>query len=105
MKSRHPIQGYGQLFLKQLRQYQGQQQPSTMIAHVHWYNHLPERKAMSLALGCPVFRASYMDDSRANMWPVEKLAPRQLAAVYHKTGKDCVVILSRFANLLETVPT
>ena len=75
------------------------------IAHVHWYNRLPEREAMSLALGCPVFKASYMDDSRGNMWPVEKLAPCQLAAVYHKTRKDCVVILNRFANFLETVPT
>ena len=42
------------------------------IAHVHWYNHLHEREAMSLALGCPVFKASYMDDSRGNMWHVEK---------------------------------
>ncbi|DBA78705.1 TPA: hypothetical protein ACH3X1_008618 [Trebouxia sp. C0004] len=75
------------------------------IAHVHRYNHLPEREAMSVALGCPVFKASYMDDSRGNMWPVEKLAPCQLAAVNHKTRKDCVVILGRFANFLETVPT
>ena len=75
------------------------------IAHVRWYNHLPERKAMSLALGCPVFKASYMDDNRGNMWPVDKLAPCQLAAVYHKTRKDRVVILSRIANFLETVPT
>jgi len=76
-----------------------------LIAHVRWYNHLPEREAMSLALGCPVFKASYMDDNRGNMWPVEKLAPCQLAAVYHKTRKDRLVILSRFANFLETVPT
>ena len=75
------------------------------IAHVHWYSHLPEREAVSLALGCPVFKASYMDDSRDNMWPVEKLASCQLAAVYHKTRKDRVVILSRFANFLKTVPT
>ena len=75
------------------------------IAHVHWYKHLPEREAMSLALKCPVFKASYMDDSSGNMWPIERLAPCQLAAVYHKTRKDRVVILSRFANFLDTVPT
>ncbi|DBB07211.1 TPA: hypothetical protein ACH3X1_011776 [Trebouxia sp. C0004] len=40
------------------------------IARVHWYNHLPEREAMSLALGCPVFKASYMYDSSGNMWPL-----------------------------------
>ena len=74
------------------------------IAHVHWYNHLPEREAMSGALGCPVFKASFKDDVSGNMWPVEKLAPCQLSAVYHKTRKDCVVILSRLSNFLESVP-
>ena len=74
------------------------------IAHVHWYTHLPERDAMSLALGCPVFKASYKDDTGGNMWPVEKLAPCQFSAVYHKTRKECVVILSRFSSFLESVP-
>ena len=81
------------------------QDSDVYIVHVHWYNHLPEREAMSPALGCPVFKASYQDDTRGNMWPVEKLAPCQLAAVYHKTRKDYVMILSRFANFVEIVPT
>ena len=74
------------------------------IAHVHWYTHLPASDAMSPALGCPVFKASYKDDTGGNMWPVEKLAPCQFSAVYHKTRKECVVILSRFSNFLESVP-
>ena len=52
---------------------------------------------------------SFMDDSRGNcnLWPVEnfKLAPCKLSAVYHKTHKCCLVILSRFANFLELVPS
>ncbi len=75
------------------------------IAHVHWYNHVPEREAMSAALGCPVFKTSFMDDSGGNLWPVEKLAPCRLGAVYHKTRKDRLVILSRFATFLESVPS
>ena len=71
------------------------------IAHVHWYNHPPERKAMSLALGSYI----HMDDNRGNMWPLEKLASCPLAAVYHKTCKDCIRILSKFANFLKTVPS
>ena len=74
------------------------------IAHVHWYKHVPEREAMSAALGCPVFKTSFMDDSGGNLWPVQKLAPCRLGAVYHKTCKDRLVILSRFANFLELVP-
>ena len=72
--------------------------------HVHWYKHVPEHEAMSAALGCPVFKTSFMDDGGGNFWPVQKLAPCRLGAVFHKTRKDCLVILSRFANFLELVP-
>ena len=74
------------------------------IAHVHWYTHLLDREAMSVGLKCPVFKARYKDDTSGNMWPVEKLAPCQLSAVYHRTRKEYVVILSRFSKFLESVP-
>ena len=47
------------------------------IAHVHWYTHVPERGAKSAAL---VLKASFMDDSGGDLWPVQKLAPCRLGA-------------------------
>ena len=45
------------------------------IAHVKWYNHLPQGQNMSATLNCPIFKTSFKDDKGGNMWPVEKLAP------------------------------
>ncbi|DBA91470.1 TPA: hypothetical protein ACH3X1_003106 [Trebouxia sp. C0004] len=52
------------------------------IAHVNWYNHLPQGQNMSAMLNCPIFKTSFKDDKGGNMWPVEKLAPCKLGAVY-----------------------
>ena len=73
------------------------------IAHVKWYNHVSNaRDAMSSALGCPIFKTSFKDDDTCHLYPVEKIAPCQLSAVYQKGQKDRLVILSRFANFLDT---
>ena len=74
------------------------------IADGKWYNHVPQRQAMSPALSCPIFKASYKDDISGNMWPVQKLAPCKLAAVYHRQQQDRIVILSRFSSFLSSVP-
>ena len=60
---------------------------------------------MSAALQCPIFRTSFKDDKNGNMWPVEKLAPCKLGAVYHKGRRDHIVILNRFATFLARVPS
>ena len=80
-------------------------QSGVFIADVKWYSHVPQREAMSPALGCPVFKKTFKDDSSGNMWPVEKLAPCKLSVVYHRRRQDRVVILSRFSDFLNTVPS
>ncbi|DBA87960.1 TPA: hypothetical protein ACH3X1_004945 [Trebouxia sp. C0004] len=71
------------------------------IAHVNWYNHLPQGQNMSATLKCPT---SFKDDKGDNMWPVEKLAPCKLGAVYFKGRKDRIVVLNRFSSFLDCVP-
>ena len=39
-----------------------------------------------------------------NMWPIEKLAPCKLIAVYFKGRRDRMVILNRFSTFLERMP-
>ena len=77
---------------------------TVFIADGKWYNHVPQRQAMSPALSCPIFKASYKDDISENMWPVQKLAPCKFAAVYHRQQQDRIVILSRFSSFLSSVP-
>lgn len=74
------------------------------IAHVNWYNHLPQGQNMSATLNCPIFKTSFKDDKGGNMWPVEKLAPCKLGAVYYKGRRDRIVILNRFSTFLDCVP-
>ena len=74
------------------------------IAHVNWYNHLPQGQNMSATLNCPIFKTSFKDDKGGNMWPVEKLAPCKLGAVHLKGRKDRIVILNRFSTFLDCVP-
>ena len=74
------------------------------IAHVKWYNHLPQGQNMSATLNCPIFKTSFKDDKGGNMWPVEKLAPCKLGALYHKGRRDRIVILNRFSSFLDCVP-
>ena len=77
-----------------------------LIAHVKWYNHLSnERDALSATLDCPVFKASFKNDDTCDMWPIEKLAPCQLSVVRHRSHKGRVVVLNRFSDFLDTVPT
>ena len=70
-------------------------------------SHLEHTIAPFIDLDGRMAATSFMDDSRGNcnLWPVEKLAPCKLSVVYHKTRKDRLVILSRFANFLESVPS
>ena len=69
-----------------------------------WYANVPAREAICPVLDCPIFKKAFKDDISGNMWPMEKLAPLALAAVRHRTKKDRLVILSRYANFLEQVP-
>ena len=74
------------------------------IAHVNCYNHLPQGQNMSATMNCPIFKTSFNDDKGGNMWPVEKLAPCKLGALYHKGRRDHIVILNKFSSFLDCVP-
>jgi len=74
------------------------------VAHVHWYGHVTEQDAMCPALDCPVFTKQFKDDKSGNMWPMELLAPCKLSIVPHRHHSDRIVVLSRFASFLKTVP-
>ncbi len=74
------------------------------IAHVHWYGNVPQCEAMSPTLNCPVFLKAFKDDQSGNMWPVDQLAPCKLGAVQHRTQRNRLVIVSRFASFLKHVP-
>ncbi|DBA65566.1 TPA: hypothetical protein ACH3X2_003127 [Trebouxia sp. C0005] len=74
------------------------------IAHVHMYGKVPQREAMSPTLNCPVFLKAFKDDQSGNMWPVDQLAPCKLGAVPHRTHRNRLVIVSRFAIFLKHVP-
>ena len=74
------------------------------IAHVHWCGKVPQREAMSPTLNCPVFLMAFKDDQKGNMWPVDQLAPCNLGAVQHRTQRNRLVIVSRFASFLKHVP-
>ncbi|KAL3134392.1 hypothetical protein ABBQ38_006453 [Trebouxia sp. C0009 RCD-2024] len=76
-----------------------------LIAHVKWYNDVSAREQATTVFGCPVFRTSFKaGKGTCNLWPIDKLAPCQLGAVYHKKRKNRLVILNRFASFLDTVP-
>ena len=74
------------------------------IAHVHWYGRVAEQDAMCPALDCLVVKKQFKDDKSGNMWPMELLAPCKLSVVPHRHHSDRVVVLSRFASFLKTVP-
>ena len=57
-----------------------------------------------VSLGCPVFKRAWQDDPTGNLWPVDRLAPCKLAAVPHKSHKENLVVLDRFASFLDEVP-
>ena len=63
--------------------------------------HMPTH-GLSCVQSCVHSRVSY--DKHSNMWPMERLALVKLAAVRQRTNPNRIVILSRFANLLDHVP-
>ena len=72
-------------------------------AHVKWYNHVSAREQATTAFGCPIFRSGFKAEKEScNLWPIEKLAPCRLGAVYHNKHENCLVILNRFASFLDT---
>ena len=62
---------------------------------------------MDDALGCPVFsRMLLQDDPEGNMCLLEQLLPCKLAAVpYPNLNRSQVVIVGRFANFMQSLPT
>ena len=76
------------------------------LALVRWFgvaSTAVEQQVMR-SLGCPVVRASFVDNPAGNLVPLERLAPCKLAAVPHGSMPDHLVILSRFAPFLQKVP-
>lgn len=74
----------------------------TYIADVKWYAHVPvshvaARESMK-ALSCPMFKSNSPDNKRGNLWPAAKLQECKLAAMPHDSGKDILVILTRFQS-------
>ena len=70
------------------------------IADVKWYahvapSHVAAHRSMAV-LGCPMFRSPTPDNKRGKFWPVSKLLQCKLAALPHDSGKDTLVILTRF---------
>ena len=48
-----------------------------IIANVEWYGRVADSHVAAprsrVALGCPIFRKSYVDDKAGNLWPVQGL--------------------------------
>ena len=64
-----------------------------------------QQEQATTVFGCPVFKTSFKaGKGTCNPWPIDKLVPCQLGAVYHKKRENRLVILSRFASFLDTVP-
>ncbi len=59
---------------------------------------------LSVCLGCPVFKRDFEDDRTGNLWPIERLTPRKLAAVPHCSHPDNLVVLSCFASFMHQIP-
>ncbi len=59
---------------------------------------------LSVCLGCPVFKRDFEDDRTGNLWPIERLTPRKLAAVPYCSHPDSLVVLSCFASFMHQIP-
>ena len=88
-----------------------------IIADVEWYGTVADKHqgaiSSSKALGCPIFKSSFVDDKRGKFWPVDKLAPCMSLAVRHKSGarasgsdrvSNHVVVLSSFGWFMAEPP-
>lgn len=76
----------------------------TYIADVKWYaqvadNNVAAHTSMK-ALKCPIFRSSTPDRKQGNLWPVSQLVQAKFATLAHHSGKDNVVVLTRFQSAI-----
>ena len=58
-----------------------------LIAHVMWYAHVPVPERVSKVLNCPVFKASFKDDSNGNMCLLKSLLHASFQLCIAKTAE------------------